>query len=1002
MAKIRKGIIGAFMCFAMLLIGVCALAACGSKDLTVTFSIEGKQQTVEVVDGKVNFPADPAKQYYEFRGWYSTDTFEEGTEFTKGTEIKESVTVYAYFVPVYIDISLNGGVAEEIKLENLSAKTAEYTADAESEKLTFDGWYVDSGYATQYTTQDVDGLYARYVANVVFDNGYETVYSEKVQENTCIAKPDADTVAKYYMDKEDIFYVDETGKDFDFSKPVTENTKISVLWKTPGLKYKINENTGKLLISDMDTGLVGYDKAKTFPVVSIPSRVTFEGKPNEVESVVGDFFQVFGGAYKVIFGNGIKSIRAFSGHLNANSVLEEIVLPDTLVILEDSLNNFSQISEIKLPETLEVIIDSLWGDYDTVLTISERGGVYSFDISIPASVKHMSLVPTNLTFSASSPFFIENGVVYKTENGKKVLVCNYAQQEEGRMVVPEGVEGIQAGAFCQMDLSYLTLPSTWSFVSYGVQPSDYPYYDGRSLYDPQYESDPTSGSMNPKAYAIFDGMVAVTTVAVMQREYPAKVSEYALLGNARPYTSVQFNGKTVFIGQAAEGEEVSVKINAVNTMSKESTSVEITKHSGDKLSRDDILQSVSLDPESLEYKIIISSIAQFGVEFDFGAPIDRNQYIDIQYVFDVLGFTYREENGELIVTGFDPESAQYLEDSNSYLVVIPEELNGKKISSIADGAFKNVQSVSAVYIANTVKTIGAEAFMNTSNLTEVHITPGGLEVIGRSAFENSGFTSIALPLANLKEIQPYAFKSRNLHHFEAVAGEEDRYLLSHARAMSGGEAVFEGLEEGMFFFVCNNDESVNHGIVKYVSSSVEQQPIYLGSKDTVDITVYDVQYVATAAGMPEGTESITRTLAFGYSYRKIVAFGVATQVMRYEIMEGSVYYLDNVSSTINLGIVSKIHKNAFTDMGTKFSEIKTAGNGVSYVSVKVYGVRPDASQVSSYKQYDCWMDLEAMQTMSDEIFEDGWWEGIMKNDPEYDEKMEFMQYIKYDESILGM
>ena len=206
----------------------------------------------------------------------------------------------------------------------------------------------------------------------------------------------------------------------------------------------------------------------------------------------------------------------------------------------------------------------------------------------------------------------------------------------------------------------------------------------------------------------------------------------------------------------------------------------------------------------------------------------------------------------------------------------------------------------------------------------------------------------------------------------------------------------------MFFFVNNNDKSVNHGIVKYVSSSVEKQPIYLGSADTVDVTVYDVQYVATAAGMPEGTESITRTFAFGFSVRKIPAFGIATQVMRYELMEGSVYYLDNVSSSINLGIISKIHKNAFTDMGTKFSEIKTAGNGVAYVSVKVYGVRPDASQVSSYNQYDCWMDLETMQTMSDEIFEDGWWEGIMKNDPEYAEKMEFMQYIKYDSSVLSM
>lgn len=39
MTKSRKGFIG-ILCAIMLLIGVCALTACGSKVLTVTFSVE--------------------------------------------------------------------------------------------------------------------------------------------------------------------------------------------------------------------------------------------------------------------------------------------------------------------------------------------------------------------------------------------------------------------------------------------------------------------------------------------------------------------------------------------------------------------------------------------------------------------------------------------------------------------------------------------------------------------------------------------------------------------------------------------------------------------------------------------------------------------------------------------------------------------------------------------------------------------------------------------------
>ena len=53
MTKFRKNVIGAIMCLVMLLVGVCAFTACGSKDLSVTFTVEGKTQTVDVVNGNL-------------------------------------------------------------------------------------------------------------------------------------------------------------------------------------------------------------------------------------------------------------------------------------------------------------------------------------------------------------------------------------------------------------------------------------------------------------------------------------------------------------------------------------------------------------------------------------------------------------------------------------------------------------------------------------------------------------------------------------------------------------------------------------------------------------------------------------------------------------------------------------------------------------------------------------------------------------------------------------
>ena len=135
----------------------------------------------------------------------------------------------------------------------------------------------------------------------------------------------------------------------------------------------------------------------------------------------------------------------------------------------------------------------------------------------------------------------------------------------------------------------------------------------------------------------------------------------------------------------------------------------------------------------------------------------------------------------MTVTGFDGTTA--LGDSNSgYIVTIPSTYEGVPVTAIANGAFKGEESIVTVSIPSSVTVIGAEAFMDTINLTTVTIAPGGLSVIGRSAFENSGFTSIALPLEKLTDVQPYAFKSEKLQKFlnseiSRVGAETDEKIV---------------------------------------------------------------------------------------------------------------------------------------------------------------------------------------------------------------------------------
>lgn len=177
-----------------------------------------------------------------------------------------------------------------------------------------------------------------------------------------------------------------------------------------------------------------------------------------------------------------------------------------------------------------------------------------------------------------------------------------------------------------------------------------------------------------------------------------------------------------------------------------------------------------------------------------GGTITSDMYITVECYAKAGGFTYTvNADGETAtVTGFNSATAEQLTDG-TYRVTI-DMIDGYIVTAIADGAFKGVSGVSEVYISNAVTTIGAEAFMNMGNLRLVDIAPGGLSVIGESAFENAGCVqdsdgnwtvnteggvdelTMILPLADLTDIQPYAFKTKAIEKFTAVDSEATRNI----------------------------------------------------------------------------------------------------------------------------------------------------------------------------------------------------------------------------------
>lgn len=962
MAKIRKSLIGALLCAMMLLIGVCALAACGSKDLTVTFSIEGKEQTVDVVDGKVAFPADPTKEYYEFRGWYTTPAFDEGTEFTKDTEIKGSLTVYAYFAPVYVDISLNGGEAEEIKMESLSAKTAEYAADAESKGLTFDGWYIDAAYGTGYSTQDTDKLYARYMAQITYDNGYETLYTELVTPGEKSAAPDgrAEGFVKRYMDAEDISYADPEGNTIDFSRDTFDkNEVVTVLWKTPGLVYKeISGQPGKYCVS----GLNGDDYT-SYPAISVLSGnvTTANGVKGDVVAVDAFEFIYCESAEIFIFNDGIEYISGFFPTSSGAAMkAKEVRLPATLKVLEDSFNmTDSRLSSLSLPEGLEVVIDCFWSDMIPAVGIYRENG-QSITITVPSTVTNMVAVPKNLDLSENDNFEYDGeGRLYYVGGNGRILCSEYQSHVvDGRLAVDEGATGVQVYLLSTLELNYLDLPSTFREVGYNNAAESYDAYTG-NLLTPQSvvdnpDAEPASG-VNKKSYAIISDLEKITYVTISRTDMP--VSDYAFVSSSGiPYNGSMFENdvKVVFVGEVEKGGAVEISVTVSFSRDNEVRTFRMTDYkSGDMLTVNDVLEAAEVS--AADYNVVLSNV---GKAYE-GGTLVSNMYITVECYAKAGGFTYTvNDDNTATVTGVDLTTAEQLTDS-SYRVVI-DMIDGYIITSVSDAAFKGVSGVSEVYIANTVVSIGAEAFMNTANLRLVDIAPGSLSFIGRSAFENAGCVAsgeswvvnteggvsqldVIIPLENLTEIRPYAFKTKAIKKFTAVDGEEERGLMY---------ATPSELKKGMYLFLISTN-GVKTGIIRYTGVNGVKAMQSSASEET-EVTVHGIQLIAVAGG--GNYSNASAGLALGFSYRYFDSFAsyinpaLSDNVYEVEVMEGSVYF-GGEKMAVYIGIVSKIHKNAFTDMDSD----------------------------PAFYYYDCSYDqhitIEQVQTQDSGIFEEGWFEG---------------------------
>ncbi len=989
MAKTKKRAVLLVVCLMLAVLCAGVLAACNDTETyTVTFMVRkngttGDWQQYTTVDtnddGSVTLPAEPTVDGYTFRDWYTDEACSADKVFDE-SKVTADITVYALMAEANITLNITDGSGTSTQiagtLSALSETTEKQEAAAAEDNLTFDGWYTDAAFTQKYSDgMDATALYGRYMAQITYDNGYEELYTELVTPGGKTTAPDArvDDFVKRYMDDEDISYNDSEGNAIDFkSDTFDENEVVTVLWKTPGLEYKeIEGQENKYYVSGIDTDTTDL----TYPAVSILSQnVTIEGKAGC--NVVGVAVSIDLGRYQqaevFIFNEGIEYITNFySTRSGGASAMKEVWLPSTLKVLEDSFNMPSTaLSELILPEGLEVIIDCFWRDTLFVTNTYRENGL-NISITVPSTVTNMVAVPKNLDLSQNDHFeYDDDGRLYYVDGDSKILCSEYQSNvtDEGRLVVEEGVTGVQVYLLSTLNYDYLDLPSTFCEVGYNNAAEDYPAYTGTRLTPQSVINDP--GAMpapgtNRDAYAIVSNLDEITYVTIA-RTGDLPVSDYAFVSTSGvPHNGSEFKDdvKVVLIGDVTPGEAVSIRLTvSYSRDNKVTTTVLNSYKSGETLTVAAILEAAGVSEK--DYTVIVRNVG----EIYEGGAITSNMYITVECYAKAGGFTYtaNEADKTATVTGFDSTTAEQLTDG-TYRVTI-DMIDGYIVTAIADGAFKNVSGVSEVYISNTVTTIGAKAFMNMGNLRLVDIAPGGLSEIGRSAFENAGCVqdsdgnwavntgggvdelTMILPLADLTDIQPYAFKTKAIKQFTAVDSEVSRNI--QMMLMNQGTS---SLTEGMFLFASTGHPyNPNLAIIKYTGIN-ETKTMQNSSGEDAEITVRGAQLVAIAGGADYSSAAYGLALGFSYRYfdamMEKIAPALATNVFEYEIMEGSVYY-GGSTLQIYIGMVSKVHKNAFTD------------------------IEDEAPSINYYNcSYDQHMTIEQVQTQASEIFEEGWFEG---------------------------
>lgn len=207
--------------------------------LEATFDPDnGESISTQTIDrgGKFTEPAPPSKENHTFAGWYNGDEkFDFGADTTNAPNVLKLVAKWDINQYTVKFVSDHGSFADQTIEHGGTIKPGNLTIP-EVKGYTFDGWYADAAYNTEFDfTKPITGdttVYAKWTAKD-YEVSFITEYGNAPTSQNVPYNGTADNPGKLKAEGYTFvgWYADAAySTKFDFNQPIKRNTKVYAKW----------------------------------------------------------------------------------------------------------------------------------------------------------------------------------------------------------------------------------------------------------------------------------------------------------------------------------------------------------------------------------------------------------------------------------------------------------------------------------------------------------------------------------------------------------------------------------------------------------------------------------------------------------------------------------------------------------------------------------------------------------------------------------------------------